>query len=127
MGHARHGAPHFRAFLETNMIRPLIALATAGTLMTAGTAHAGNVQWSIGVALPPVATIISSGPAYAPAPYYAPAPVYAQAPVYAPAPVYVEPAPVYYAPPPVVYRPWYGHGHRWHHRPVVVDHRRWHH
>ena len=138
MVHARPGAPRT---LETNMNRPLIALAAAGTLMCAGAAHAGNVQWSIGVALPPVATVISSGPAYAPAPVYAPAPYYAPAPVYstayAPPPVYVEPEPVYVAPP-VVYRParpWYGpgygyYGYRagWRHHPgYVVDHRRWHH
>lgn len=84
------------------MRRPLIlALATATTLLSAGAAHAGHVNWSIGITLPPIATVISNGPAYAPAPvYYEPAPVY-----YQPAPVYYQPAPVIYAPPPVVYRP----------------------
>jgi hypothetical protein len=112
------------------MNRPLIALAAAGTLLCAGAAQAHNVQWSIGVALPPVGAVVSSGPAYVAAPYYAPAPVYAQAPVYAPAPVYVDAPPVYVAPPVVyrpVVRPWYGY-RGWHRAPVVVvDHRRWHH
>ena len=77
------------------MRKPLIlALATAATLLSAGTAQAGHVNWSIGINLPPIGTVISNGPVYAPAPVY-----------YEPAPVYYEPAPVYYAPPPVVYRP----------------------
>ena len=118
------------------MNRPLIALAAAGTFLCAGAAQAHGVQWSIGVALPPVATVISSGPAYAPAPVYVPAPVYGTAPVYAagavygPPPVYVDAPPVYAAPPPVVYRPYRPYGYRagWYHRPVVVvNHRRWHH
>lgn len=81
------------------------ALALAGAFFTAG-AQAGNVQWSVGVNLPPVTTVVSNGPVYA-------APVYAPPVVYEPAPVYVEPAPVVvyrprpvYRPYPVVYRPY---------------------
>jgi len=76
----------------------IAALATAATMLSAGAAHANNVQWSIGINLPPVGTVISNGPVYAPAPIYAPAPVYYPAPVY-------EPAPVVYGPPQVIYRP----------------------
>lgn len=79
----------------------LAAVATAASLLAAGSAQAGDVHWSIGISLPPVATVISS----APAPIYAPAPVYAPAPIYAPAPVVVAPPPVVYSPPPVVYTP----------------------
>ncbi|MEO8153781.1 MAG: hypothetical protein ABI605_11980 [Rhizobacter sp.] len=71
------------------------ALLALGTVC-AGTAHAANVQWSIGINLPVVGTVISSEPMYQePRPYYAPAPVY------------VEPAPVvvYRPEPRVVYRP----------------------
>lgn len=71
------------------------ALVALGAL-TAGSAHAGNVQWSVSVNLPPVGTVVSNVPVY-----HAPAPVY-----HAPAPVYHVPAPVYHAPAPVVvYRP----------------------
>jgi hypothetical protein len=111
----------------TMMKRPLvIAAAAAATLFAATAAHAGKVHWSVGVSLPPVATVVSSGPAYYPAPVYG-APVYG-APVYYPEPVYYStpaysyyPAPVVYAPriyaprprvwvAPVVGRPYYG-GH----------------
>lgn len=81
----------------------ILTLAAGATLLCAGAAQAGNVQWSIGINLPPVGTVISNGPVYYPAPaqvYYPPAPVY-----YPPAPVYYpEPAPVYY-PAPVTYAP----------------------
>ena len=87
----------------------IAALALLGALSTAG-AHAANVQWSIGVNLPPVTTVVSSGPVYG-QPVYA-EPVYVQ-PAYAPAPVYVQPAPVVvyrprpvYRPYPVIYRPY---------------------
>jgi hypothetical protein len=105
---------------ESNMKRPLIiALAAAGTLLCAGAAHAGNVQWSIGVNLPPVATVISNGPVWAPAPVYYPAPV-----AYAPPIVYEAPTVVYPAygtrlPRPIVYgpriveRPYYGTRYDW--------------
>ena len=127
------------------MKRPLVlAFAAGAALLAAGTAHASDVHWSIGVALPPVATVVSNGPVYG-APVVVGSPYYAPAPVYAPRPVFVEP--------PVVYRPWYrphyyvparpvivyrgGHqgrgegrdgrwdGHGEHGRPVV-DGRRWH-
>ena len=42
------------------MKRPVIfALAASAALLGAGAAHAGNVHWSVGVNLPPVATVIS--------------------------------------------------------------------
>lgn len=94
------------------------ALIALGAL-AAGSAHAGNVQWSVSVNLPPVGTVISSAPVYhVPAPvYHVPAPVY-----HAPAPVPVvvyRPAP----PPVVVYRPvpvvddrGWGHRHPHHRR-----------
>lgn len=83
---------------KSSIAAALLALGT----VCAGTAHAANVQWSIGINLPAVGTVISSEPVYqAPPTYYVPAPVYA------PAPVYVEPAPVvvYRPVPRVVYRP----------------------
>jgi len=84
------------------MKRLLVLAATAvAALLTATAANAGGVHWSVGVNLPPVATVISSGPAYYPAPYYR-APVYS-APAYYPEPVYYS-APTYY-PAPVVYAP----------------------
>lgn len=110
------------------MKKLLVPALTAGALLAAGAAHAGNVQWSIGINLPPVATVISSPPLPIPAPViYAPEPViYAPPPViyrpaprviYAPAPVVYAPAPVVYRPVPVVYERWVPPGHRkWHHR-----------
>jgi hypothetical protein len=67
----------------------LIALGT----VAAGSAHASNVQWSVGINLPQVGTVISNAPVYQP--------------YYEPAPVYVRPAPVvvYQPAPPVIYRP----------------------
>ena len=73
-----------------------LAFAALGCVMAATSAQAGShVSWSVGINVPAVATVVSSGPMYAPAPV-----------VYAPPPVYVE-EPVVYAPPPprVVYRP----------------------
>ena len=107
-------------------------LSAASLGLASLAAHAGNVQWSIGINLPPVATVISGGPGYhhgpvgyPVAPYHAP-PVAAYPPYYAPPVHYVppravyRPAPIFYAPPPVVYR----HGPRYHPPAVVVD-RRW--
>ena len=89
----------------------MVALVAAAGGLSAGTAHAGNVFWSIGIQAPPVTSVISNGPVYqpyyqAPQVYYQPAPVYYQPPpvYYQPAPVYYQPQPVYIAPP-VVYRP----------------------
>jgi hypothetical protein len=90
----------------------LTALAGVGLLLAASAARAGNVQWSIGITLPPVTTVVSSGPGYYPEAYpeaYAD-PMYSQPVVYAPprvrvAPRYVYlPQPVVYAPQRVVYR-----------------------
>lgn len=102
------------------------ALVALGTV-AAGSAQASNVQWSVGINLPPVGTVISNAPVYQP--YYEPAPVYVQpAPevVYRPAPpVYYRPAPVVVYRPVPVYGPgYYGRGvirsgweggHRGHH------------
>ena len=77
----------------------ILGLAAGAALLAAGAAHAGNVQWSIGINLPPVATVISSGPAYYPEPVYYQEPRY-----YAPPPVVYRAPPVVYSPP-VVYRP----------------------
>jgi hypothetical protein len=98
------------------MKRPVIlALAASATLLCAGAAHAGNVQWSIGVNLPPVATVISNGPAWG-APVYYPAPVVYGPPVVYEAPViypgYRVPRPIVYAPR-VIERPYYGHRSEW--------------
>lgn len=69
----------------------IAAVIATSAVLGAGAAHAGGVQWSIGINVPPVV--------YAPAPTYYSAPVYAE-PVYA-EPVYATPA--QYAPP-IVYR-----------------------
>ena len=76
------------------MKRPLLlAAAAAATLFAASAAEASRVSWSIGVNVPPVATYVSSGPAwrhgaaalraaavvYAPAPFYAPRAVVSRA------------------------------------------------
>ena len=95
----------------------IAAVATAAGLLAAGTARAGDVHWSIGINLPPVGTVISNAPVYAPPPVvYAPPPVvYAPPPVvYQPAPRVVYPAPVVVSRPvPIVYgEPYYGHRHR---------------
>lgn len=75
----------------------LLAAAAAATLFTATAANAGHVNWSVGINLPPVGTVVSS-PGYYPAPYYGvPAPAYYPEPVYYSAPTYY-PAPVYYSP-----------------------------
>ncbi|NUZ05327.1 hypothetical protein [Piscinibacter koreensis] len=87
-----------------------VGLAAAAALLGTGAAHAGGVHWSVGIAVPPVQTIVSNGPVYYPAPgYYAPPPV-----VYAPAPVYHVPAyrSYYYPAPAVVYStPYVRHRH----------------
>ena len=93
------------------MKRPLIlAGAVVATLFAATAARAGHVDWSIGIAVPPVTTVVSSGYAvpvgYAPRPrvlYSAPAPVYAS-----PAVVYRTPAPVYDEPAPYEVERYYG-------------------
>ena len=84
----------------------VLAAAAAATLFTATAANAGGVNWSVGISLPPVATVVSNGPAYYPAPYYG-APAYYPEPVYYSAPAYsYDPAPVYYAPRVYAPRPW---------------------
>lgn len=91
----------------------LLAVA-GGALLSARPAAAQNVQWSIGIHLPPVGAVITNPPVvYAPPPrvVYAPPPRV----VYAPPPtIYYPPAPVVYrAPPRIVYGyPVYGDGYR---------------
>lgn len=77
-------------------IRKTLAVAALGLagLTATGAAHAGGVNWHIGINLPGI---------FYPAPpvVYAPPPV-----VYAPPPVvYAPPPPVYYRPAPIVYQP----------------------
>ena len=114
----------------------VLAAAAVATLFSATAAHAGRVHWSVGINLPPVATVVSSGPAYYPAPYayygasaYFPEPVYYSAPTYYPAPVVY--APRIYAPRPRVWvapvRPYYGgpwRGHDKYHHGRRADWRR---
>ena len=68
----------------------ILALAAAGTLLTAGAARAADVQWSVGINLPvprivlplPPGLVITGAPQYRePARVYAPVPAYAPAPV----------------------------------------------
>jgi hypothetical protein len=121
------------------MKRPLLLLgAGAATLFAATTAEASRVSWSIGVNVPPVATYVSSGPAWVPAPvrYASPAVVYAPAPVVYDDPYvesYVVPSAGFYAAP-VVMRPPHRYWGPPHHgywapapRPAWGHHDRWHH
>jgi hypothetical protein len=104
-----------------------IALAAASCVLASGAASARtNVYWSIGINAPPIGTVVSNVPVYAPAPLYVgPAPAYYEpAPVFAPAPVYAPSPRVVYRPVPVVYGG-YGYGGRyWDGR---VNHWRHHH
>ena len=128
----------------------LLAAAAAATLFTATAANASRVNWSVDINLPPVATVISSGPGYYPAsayygepvysaPTYYPAPSYYRAPTYYPAPAYYPPrvgfAPrhrIWLPPPPPLPRfpvPWRDHdyrdgGHDQQHHDGRVDWRR---
>src|SRR5205814_8661092 len=90
------GARADHAQKRSNVMRKqiAIALASAACALATGAAHAGNVYWSVGINAPPIGTVISNAPVYAPAPVYV-----------APPPVVYEPEPVVYAPPPVVYVP----------------------
>ncbi|MEO7708447.1 MAG: glutelin [Caldimonas sp.] len=112
------------------MKRPVIlALVASAALLGAGAAHAGNVHWSVGVNLPPVATVISNGPvwgapAYYPAPVtYAPQVVY-EAPVVYPSydvyPSYGIARPIVYGPR-IVERSYYGHRPEWRRGPPGRD------
>ena len=129
--------------------RPLLLVGVAAaTLFAASAADAAHVGWSVGVNVAPVATVVSSDPAYVAAlvPYasagvvYSTVPAYAAAPVYAPPAAYAGPyvdpyvvASGFYAAP-VVVRPYY---RRWAPQPVPHwapvprapwdHHDRWHH
>ncbi len=103
-----------------SIARKLITIAALG--LATSWAHAGGVNWSIGINLPPIGTVISNAPIYHPGhavPYYDPAPavIYRPVPVYRPAPVYYSPSPV------VVYRP----APRYIGQHGYVDHRHGHH
>jgi hypothetical protein len=94
-----------------------LASAMAGTSAQAGS----HVSWSVGINLPPVATVVTNAPVYAPPPVvYEPAPVYVEEPVvYVPPPRVIYRPSYYYRPAPVVYggyyrSGWYG-GRGWHH------------
>lgn len=102
------------------MKKILIATFAAAALLGAGAAQAGsNVYWSIGISAPPIGTVISNAPVYAPAPVvvappvvYSPPPVvYAPPPVYRPVPRVVYEQPVFVGRPvPIAYgHPYYGH------------------
>jgi hypothetical protein len=112
------------------MKRPLvIACAAAATLFAASAAEAGRVSWSVGINVPPVATVVASDPWFAAPVRYAPPAVVYPAPI-----VYEEPyvvAPRYYAPP-VVVAPrarFWAPPHRgyWGHPVRARWHRGWHH
>ncbi len=77
----------------------ILAGLAAGALLATGAAHAGNVNWSIGINVPPVATYVSNGRGY----YSEPA--YYAAPTYAPRRYYREPERVVYVAPPRAYAP----------------------
>ena len=87
----------------------VLAAAATATLLTAGAAHAGGVNWSIGIDVPPVAGFVGDA-AYYPAPSYYTAPAYPVAPYFPPR-VYA-PAPRVWLPPPPL-RFWGGHGIGW--------------
>ncbi len=99
-------------------------LAVAALGLGASVAQAGGINWSIGINLPPVATVISNDPYHRP--YYEPAPVYAPPPVVLPAgpglpcappPVVYRPVPIAVAPAYVVEPHWAPPRHEWrHHR-----------
>jgi hypothetical protein len=114
-------------------MKRLFLLVPAVAALFAGTAaQAGGVSWSVGVSVPPVATVVTSGPVWAPAPVrVVPGAVVYSTPAYAPAPIvydepYIEPYPVpyvvprvrYWGPPVVAprYRYW-GPPHRGHWAP----------
>jgi len=111
--------------------RTLMAVGATAAL-AAGSAHASNVQWSVGIQAPiapgvSVGTVISSRHGVpvlvAPPPVYLPAPVVYAPPVYA-APIYARPiyAPPVHAPPVYAPRVVYGapvwRGGRWVRGPV---------
>ncbi len=108
---------------KSTLLTATLALAAS---LTAASAHARDVSWSIGINAPlqpgvNIGTVISNAPVYQAMPYYQSAPVIYAEPVYLPAPVVYMPQPVYapqrviYAPRRVVYAPaWVpgGHGQR---------------
>jgi hypothetical protein len=119
--------------MASAVARTLMAVGTL-TALAAGSAHASDVHWSVGINAPiapgvAVGTVISNHgvlpvPVIAPAPVYVPAPpVVVAPPVYGP-PVYAAPVygpPVYAAPvyaPRVVYGAPVWVGGRWARYPV---------
>ena len=86
------------------MKRLFLIVPAAVALFAATAAQAGGVSWSVGVNVPPVATVVSSGPAWAPAPVrVVPGAVVYSTPAYAPV-VYDDPYAVPYPVPYVVPR-----------------------
>ena len=85
-------------------MKRLVLIVPAAALLAATVARAGGVGWSVGVSVAPVATVVTSSPAWAPAPApvrVVPGAVVYSTPAHAPAPtVYDEP---YFAPYPVPY------------------------
>lgn len=95
------------------MIKVILAVLVSSAGLCAGTAHAGNVSWSVGINAPGIGTVISNVPAY-PVPVYVNSPGYSSGyePAYAPVQVYA-PEPVYEP----VYRPVYRPDYRPVYRP----------
>ena len=93
-----------RAVSSRRAVQALSALVLASAaLLAVRPAAAQNVQWSIGINLPPVGAVITSPQVFGPPPViYAPPPRV----VYAPPPraVYVPPPTIYYPPAQVVYQ-----------------------
>ena len=99
------------------MNKVMLAVLVSSAGLCAGSAHAGNVSWSVGINAPGIGTVISNVAGYPvagyPVPVYGPAPIYSSGypSVYAPVQVYA-PEPTYrpvYEP---VYRPDYRPAYR---------------
>jgi len=105
------------------VVRTLMAFGATAAL-AAGSAHASDVHWSVGIQAPigpgvSVGTVFSNGyglPVVVAPPVYVPPPV-----IYAPPPVVYAPAPVY-APRPVVWGAPVWAGGRWVRYPVRHPH-----
>jgi hypothetical protein len=87
----------------------VLAAAAAATLITAGAAHAGGVNWSIGINVPPLAAVVGA-PAYYPAPSYYAAPGYPAVTYDPPRAVYASPR-VWLPPAPPLARVFWGGGY----------------
>ena len=116
----------------TRIVARILMSLGAIPALAAGSVHAANVHWSVGIQAPiapgvSLGTVISNQHAWpvvapvvvAPPPVYVPAPVVYAPPVVVPRPIYALPVypPAVYAPR-VVYGPPVWAGGRWVHRPV---------